>query len=406
VAAEGLHGIEIDPDLCAQARAHLREAIGGPAGERAARNLRCADALDPEVPWPEATHVVANPPWVSLSGRQACRELPAERVALYRRAWPSMRGWPTLHGAFLERIAVHVAASRSSARVLLPASVCELDGYAELRRRVSALADLSAPPRELAEDAFPGVCEPSVLLELAPATRRGRGSGGPWAAVDEGVAAALQAFDAFPRLPTECFRDCGVHTGNCSAELIVRTPTPGLPGLREGKDLVAYRLGPPRIQLRAELERTPERRFRVKALEDYRAVPILLRQTADRPVAALHDDPTYFRNSLLACTPPAGLDAAFVVGVLNSPVAAAWHRLRFRDARQRSFPQVKLAHLRGLPFPILHRDEDRALHERVAASVTELCRAPRATGLAEEVAGLVTAAYGPAAEPLLGLAPP
>jgi hypothetical protein len=37
--------------------------------------------------------------------------------------------------------------------------------------------------------------------------------------------------------------------------------------------------------------------------------------------------------------------------VFNSETVARIHRAMFRDARQRSFPQVKISHLRALPIP-------------------------------------------------------
>ena len=57
------------------------------------------------------------------------------------------------------------------------------------------------------------------------------------------------------------------------------------------------------------------------------------------------------------------------MAVLNGPVARAWHRLSFRDARQRAFPQVKVSHLRTQPFPIAERAEAPRLHDEVAAEV-------------------------------------
>ena len=128
-----------------------------------------------------------------------------------------------------------------------------------------------------------------------------------------------------------------------------------------------------------DLPRAPERRFRFAPLERYRSVPVLLRQTADRPLAALHTAPTYFRNSLLACIPPPELDPAYVVAVLNSPVAALWHRIRFRDARQRTFPQVKVGHLRTQPLPIARREQAPEHHDEIAAlarALTDALRPP------------------------------
>jgi hypothetical protein len=374
-----LFGFEIDPDLAERARERLRALIPGKDGELAARNVITTDALHTDLDWPSATSIVANPPWVSFSGRRS-------------RRWHRGRahgfevgsGWPSLHGAFLERISRHVAEEGTTAAVLLPASVCDGEGYGALREVVTSRVELAAPPRELGEDAFPGVVEPAVLIELSSGGCAARGSRSPWTAGVEDP--LLERLRDFPRLPPECFRDPGVHSGNAARELIVRSGRLDLPGVREGRDLAPYRLDPPRIRLNVELERTPERRFRFGTLERYRAVPVLLRQTADRPIAALHTEPTYFRNTLLACTPPAELEPAFVVAVLNSSVVGAWHRASFRDARQRTFPQVKVAHLRSLPLPIVRRNEAPALHDRVV----QLVRA----GDHEGAENLVAEAFG------------
>lgn len=387
-----LHGIELDPVSCGRARERLRATIGSAAGERAAAGVICADALDEAVTWPAGTHVLANPPWISYSGRGAPRALGR---AAGRGAARSGQGWPCLHGEFLARIAQHVAEHATSARVLLPASVAELERYAPLRAAVTAVSRLSRPPVELGEHAFPDVDCPAVWIELLPGGLACSGASwtGP-AARDEEL---LEGLRFHPRLPAVAFGDPGVHTGNAGGELVLRHADPHadprFAGLREGRDLQDYLLGPPRAALRTDLPRTAVRRFRAKPLDAYRAVPILLRQTADRPRAALHTAPTYFRNSLLACTPPPGLDPGFVVGVLNSPVAAAWHRARHRDARQRTFPQVKVAHLRALPFPIAERGQAPALHDAVAERVHHMAAAGPDTARLREVEELVLAAY-------------
>jgi len=159
-----------------------------------------------------------------------------------------------------------------------------------------------------------------------------------------------------------------VHTGNCARALVRPCDQAHLPGLRQGRDLVAWRLGPPSARLDVHLEKADGRRFRIPPLEALQAFPVLLRQTADRPIAALHTAPTYFRNSLLAARDVNGLDPRVVAGVLNSGVLAAWHRAAHRDARQRAFPQVKVGHLAVAPFPIAHRREDPTLHDALAAA--------------------------------------
>lgn len=358
---EGLFGIELDPRRCARTRERLAQAAGRRPEELEARIVQ-GDALDPTRAWPAGTAILANPPWLSFSGRHA-----APGGAPNHHRGPG--GWPSLQGAFLERIARHCAAEGQPARLLLPGSMLELEGYAPLRRAIATLVHAAEPPEELGQDAFPGVLEPAVLLSLEP------GAGDDLSHRDGRAASSaelLGRLGTFPRFPPETFADPGVHTGNSARELVLQQAAPGTALLRRGSDLAPYDLGPPGLHLRLDLERGPERRFRLASLEHYTAFPVLLRQTADRPLAALHREPTYFRNSLLAARAVPGLAPEFLVALLNSPVAAWWHRTSFRDARQRSFPQVKVGHLRTQPTPILERAQDARLHDDVVRRVRGL----------------------------------
>ncbi|MDA1265049.1 MAG: N-6 DNA methylase [Planctomycetota bacterium] len=339
VPPERLVGIELSPTDAA----HTRAALPG-------ARLEVADALS--VPWPPGTWVIANPPWCSFSGRQ--------RSSITAH---SDRGWPSLHGAFLEQIAAHVQREGTGAVVLLPASVLELAGYGPLRARVTRHVALAAPPIELPEDAFPCVIEPAVLLLLTPS--EGCGSPAPWTTPSDPIVDALAPF---PRLPRSTFADPGVHTGNSSRMLIHPEERTDLPGVRQGRDLKRWSLGPPSARLDVHLERSSEQRFRIPPLEHMQSFPVLLRQTAARPMAALHTAPTYFRNSLLAVREVEGLDARFVASVLNAQVLADWHRAAHLDARQRAFPQLKVRHLRAAPFPIAHQSEDPSLHDALVAA--------------------------------------
>ena len=385
-AARGLFGIELDPERARRCRARLRLVAGPGADAGLEGRIVQGDALDPALAWPAGTLVVANPPWVSLSGRQAAH-LPAERLALYRASWRAWAAWPSLHGAFLERVAAHVAAERTGARVLVPAAVCEQERYGATRGAVTGAARLALAPLAVDEAAFPDLTAPAVILTLAAGGRRGPGTAAPWVARGVEDAAFLAALERFPRLPPRSFADPGVHTGNCARELVRRgadgRAARGVGGrwvpLREGRDLRPFGLAPlgaVATRLRVDLERTGGRRFRIAPLERYAAFPVLLRQTADRPLAALHEEPAAFRNSLLACRAVDGLDPAFVVGVLNGAAAGRWHRLAFRDARQRAFPQVKVGHLATQPFPIAHRDADPALHDAVVALARRMTKLP------------------------------
>ena len=383
-ALERLEGIERRPGLARAARDRLR-ALAPVAGEP---RVRTADAL--AIPWPSATWVVANPPFGSLSGRASRGIAPSERRRFADRSGPG--GWPSLHGAFLLRIARHVARERTGARVIAPAAVLTGRGYGPLREALAELVEPAEAPKDLGEGAFPGVVLPTAIVTwvhrgAAGGSIGGSSGGEPTCTGRPAIAGpdrpgpdletALRAHLASrPRLPPKTFADPGLHSGNAARELVVRggssPPSPAHAPLREGRSLAAFDLGPPGAWVRTDLEPTPERRFRLRSPSHYAAFAVLVRQTAPRPIAALHEPPARFRNSLLAARPVDGLDPAFVVAVLNSPVAAAWYRASFADARQRTFPQVKVGHLDRLPFPIAQRGDDPRLHDELAARVRAL----------------------------------
>ncbi|MEM8883231.1 MAG: methyltransferase domain-containing protein [Planctomycetota bacterium] len=336
-----LHGMDCDPDALRRAQARL--------GARA--DLRCGDALRDA--WPEAPFdfVVANPPWVSFSGRHAHPLPDAEREEL-RTRYPLFRRWPSLHAAFVQ-LAVRLARTRIA--LLLPAQVCDLERYGAVRSHLRAHGRVFEPARLLGEDVFEGVCQPTCLLvvECTPGEADARPI--PLRAPD----LLPPALDALPRPPAPLFADIGVHTGNCARRLIGEQGRP----IREGRDVHPYRLDAPRRRFRDDYVRTGGEYFRAAPEAVYVDVPILLRQTADRPIAALHAKPAYFRNSVLACRGLPDVDPALIVAWLNNPLVARYHQARVREAGQRSFPQVKLRHLRDLPMPDLRRvpDSIRAL---------------------------------------------
>jgi hypothetical protein len=74
-----------------------------------------------------------------------------------------------------------------------------------------------------------------------------------------------------------------------------------------------------------------------------------------------------------------------VVGLLNSSLYRALHLALRRDARQATFPQVKIAHLRALPRPP-HKPAER---REIADLTTELTRAGVARGPIERLEAAV-----------------
>ncbi|TAJ16564.1 MAG: hypothetical protein EPO68_10895 [Planctomycetota bacterium] len=375
-----LHGCDVDASVLVDARLAVRAAG---AGARVELRLAHADALAPSTPWPAGAAIAANPPWASYSGRQ--RVQPARTSAL--------GGWPSLHGEFIERIAAHCAAHEVPAVVLLPAAWCELVRYAPSRARVDAHAALARTVEQLGERAFPGVVGSTALVRLLPCARDAAR-----VAPDElELSSALRcALESMPPWPAQCFGDTGVHTGNAVRELVDRAPLAA--DLREGRDLAAFRLAAPRLALRAGVERNARLRFRVGSPSNVASARVLLRQTADRPIAAVHEPASWFRNSLLACRPPADLDPDCAAALLNGPVAAVFHRLSFADARQRAFPQVKIGHLRAQRFPLGSRADGPELHDELARRARALRDPSRALDAAWEheraaLAGLALAAY-------------
>jgi len=294
-------------------------------------DLRCGDALRMDL---ESVDVVlGNPPWASFSGRHA-QPLAERDRRHYLECFETFRGWPALHSLFLER-AVRLARRRVG--FLLPRQVCDLDGYGAVRALVRRHGRVVEPCPDFGEDAFDGVIQPccAVIVECGGPTQGGSAAFGQMPA------------PAGPCMPPEAFADIGVHTGNSAARLLRPDGAP----MREGKDLQAFVCGPPGRRLVTNAPRRDGEYFRVGPLERYCAVPILLRQTARQPVATLHTGRTYFRNSVLACHGIPGVPPALVVAWLNSGIVGEFHQATVRESGQRSFPQVKLKHLRALPAP-------------------------------------------------------
>jgi SAM-dependent methyltransferase len=331
-----LAGADTDPAAIAAARARLRLAGAEP-------DLMCGDAL--RLDWEPGGFdaIVANPPWVSWSGRHA-QDLPEAARRAYAARYAAFRGWRSLHGLFVE-LALDLCRPGGRIGLLLPAQVCDLEGYGPLRAVVRERARV-LEAWDLGEAAFEGVTQPCCALFLE-AGAAGAASPEPFPLARPGAAARVEALARCPKPPAAKFSDMGVHTGNCAGKLLRDR---GLP-LREGRDVGAYVLRPPRRWLAAGAQRGPGEYFRMLPEERYLAVPILLRQTAARPVAALHADPAAFRNSVLACLGLPGVAPERIVAWLNSSAVAAWHRARVREASQRAFPQLKIAHLRDLPAP-------------------------------------------------------
>lgn len=369
-----LAGLDKDPAAVAEARAAL-----GSAGLEA--RLAVADALDREpaellalLGRPQRFDaVLANPPWVSFSGREAVGLSRAERARL-RARFASFGRWPQLQGPFLER-SLDLVRPLGRLGFVLPRQALDLEGYGPLRRAATARARI-LEVRDRGEGVFAGVCEPTatVVLERLAESATDAGSDAVWpdSADPRGprlprwAARALERLARFPRFPRALVSDPGVHTGNAAARILRDEPGEGLLPCREGKDVRPFALAPARRFVVASPRLAPPLYARVAPRERFLEAHVLVRQTADRPIAARHVDPGPFRNSALAVRAPGGLEVEVVVALLNSRLFALDHRARTADARQRAFPQVKVGALAALPFPAAI---ERATRARLATLV-------------------------------------
>lgn len=308
--------------------------------------LQQADALaePPPAPWDA---LLANPPWVSFSGRQAAR-LPAPHRRELAERYGAFAGWPSLHAAFCE-LAAGLVHEQGRIGLLLPLQVADLAGYAATRRALEANHRLESLV-DLGEAAFAGVTEPAGLFVFGPRAGSGSGSGADERWQSQGGPGYSALARRFAPLPPEAFGDIGIHSGNAAGLLFTDKRARGLQPVLVGADVTAFALAKPSLWLRSF--KLPAGKYaRVPDAARLAQARILLRQTASRPIAARHEPKALFRNSVLACFGAPGHDDDFLLGVLNSDVIARIHRAMHRDARQRAFPQLKVSHLRALPMP-------------------------------------------------------
>lgn len=388
---ERVFGVDCDPAAVAAARLALALLAPG-AEEGIAAHVLLGDSLEPQgltcalLARPYEL-VLCNPPWVSLSGRHSARASLAAPAPTREEAarGAGERVWPSLQSAFIDLAAARVAPG-GALGLVLPSSTLELPGYQSARRAVEARLGAPVWLDDAGEDAFPGVVAPVSLLAFV----EGRGAAARARPLWRRRAPLLERLNAAlgprPTFPKEAFGDPGVHTGNAADLVLLDRRGAAERACREGRCLKPYVLSPARRWLRARPRLPPDRYWRCGPRDRYTAAPILLRQTADRPIAARHVEPTYFRNSLLACYGCPGMSIELLLAILNSDLAAVLHRLRHRDGRQRAFPQVKVGHLRALPLPRLEgarsgaEDGGGGLEKRIRRLVRRRERAPDSPG--------------------------
>ena len=309
--------------------------------------------------------MIGNPPWVAYAGR-AAQPLSKARKDYFTTQYSTLKGYPTLQGVFVERALA--LAPKGTVALVVPSSIADLDGYRAVRRAVRALHSPCEPMLEFGQDAFASVTQPCFALIAEAKTgspesqrpvdaqpfrlaERQRAGG---LAVEVAPPQRLLEIANGPVFPRELFGEMGFQTTSAVTQhLLRRSPNPDARyhyPLLEGRDVREFFEGEPRLFLSPDLAALAKARCRLRDREDYQRVHFVIRQTARYPIAALHQG-LPFRNSLLAGFAVDGLPADLVVGLLNSSLYRALHLALRRDARQATFPQVKVGHLRALPEP-------------------------------------------------------
>ena len=414
IATLVVSGVDIDPIAVAVAEAALCLFVADPTLplEAAGRNLRVGDALlgppfgasdeaslgsskapgefDFLAEFPDVFErggfdlVIGNPPWVAYAGRAAQPLLPT-RKAYFAAHYTTLKGYPTLQGLFVER-ALRLA-PQGTVALVLPSPIADLMGYRAVRRAVRARHSPCEPMLEFGQDAFESVTQPcfALIAEASSGTARPalddalpfrlaerQRAGGVAAEVKPpGALAELAQLGPFPR---ELFGEMGFQTtGVVSKQLLLRAAEPDARHhypLLEGRDVHEFSQGDARLFLAPDRDALAKARCRLRDAADYGRVRFVIRQTARYPIAARHRG-LPFRNSLLAGFDVEGLHPDLVVGLLNSSLYRALHLASQRDARQATFPQVKVAHLRALPEPPANPDA----RARIASLSAELTQA-------------------------------
>jgi len=334
-------------DVAARESAEVAAREATRQGERAVRCFHW------ELTWPEVfaaggfAAMLGNPPWVSYAGR-AAQPLTEARRRWYDATFAAFARYKNLQGLFVERAA---SLLRPGGRLglVLPSSMAELAGYGPTRAAHDRYAVCDDELPDLGEDGFLGVFQPSMVLRsTARPVALATGDSAPWPIERPDVddeARTLLAKLTRPPLPPETFGERGLHTfGDDVAHLQSTPDAVHTVPLRVGGDISAFRRGAPSTFADAQWFAA-----RIRGEAAWRAVDVLIRQTARVPIAVAGDG-VGFRNSLLAGFASAQYPTGFLVAYLNASPVRWWHYYSHRDARL-GMPQVKIGHLRTLPAP-------------------------------------------------------
>jgi hypothetical protein len=323
--------------------------------------------------------VIGNPPYLSFAGRQAV-EIP-DRVRNYYATTYESGGWPTAHTLFLERALKTV--SKRYVSFIVPDQVGHLVGYTSIRE-IAARAGGVVEVRYWGENVFKKVTTPALTFVVDKANpgcqtrvfaKDGSESSGsivsgePWA--------FSASADLVRRLRTNAFSlgelvtDCGIRTTAAKEQVFDLAEAKGkCVAALEGKRVQRYVCEPPDIAVGLDSPKP----VHVVSEERFRAAVFLIRQTAAFPIVGPREHATHFRNSLLAlCAPTNGLHINYLVALLNSRLLRFVYVETTREALQRTFPQVKVGALRGLPMRGIDRTnaDDKRRHDDLVQLVED-----------------------------------
>lgn len=373
----GLYGVDRDPVAVWLARRNLWLIAEDPRLplDFADRAIVVGDSLlsDPSVLEPRRTFswrssfpevferggfdaVVSNPPWVAFVGRAAQPLEPRVRARFEESS--AFRGYKTLHGLFVERSATLV---RAGGRIglVLPTSIADLQGYAPTRAAHDRLSIVDASLPDFGNGQFQDVFQPCMALLSTRRSAPIEAEGAPWplerTGIDPTTLALIEKLAKLPRLPPTLFAERGYQTTRVDrAHFRAAGEAFGGVRVRRGADIGPFGCYP--ASLRCEPTALSSK---FRAPDEWRAVRLLIRQTARFPMVCLSDG-VAFRNSIIAGFENEVWPAELLVAYLNASPVRFFHYFSHRDARQ-GMPQLKVAHLRALPGPELCRSHARAL---------------------------------------------
>jgi hypothetical protein len=282
-----------------------------------------------------------------LRGGAAADLPPAKRAAIARR-FGSFTGTPALHTVFTELAGRLVRRQGGRVGMLLPLRVADSPDYAAFRR---AMAQLVSPEQILpqGQGALPGVKDDAAVFTLTAG--KGDVSGEPWdSRADEREQVYQSSMLRHIPLPPTAFDDVGVNPGNMS-QLITDKPEKDAQPIRTADDVIPFAIRKPRSFLRPVHASHSGRYAKVAPAATFKQVKIVIKRDGQRPIAARHNPPAYFRDDLIACFGAPDHDDDYLLGVFNSEYFGRLYRDSFAQHRLRADGKITVEQLRHLPVP-------------------------------------------------------